>query len=131
MRKKVIAIDFDGTIAVDDYPQVGPEISGAIEALNEIRSLGVDMVLWTCRSGQPLENAKLWLKDRGFEFEFVNENTTAELEFWGTNPRKVAADIYVDDRIIGGFPGWTRVLEEIKSLLSAQPETSGHESQSN
>ena len=121
-RKKVIAIDFDDTIAVDDYPGVGPEISGAIESIKEIQSLGVDTVLWTCRGGEPLDNALEWLRNRGVEFEFVNENTIAELDFWGTNPRKIAADIYIDDRVIGGFAGWTRTLEEIRSLMSAVPE---------
>jgi hypothetical protein len=129
LRKKVIAIDFDGTIAVDDYPNVGPEISGAIDSIKEIQSLGVDTVLWTCRGGVPLDNALSWLSERGVEFEFVNENTTTELDFWGTNPRKIAADIYIDDRVVGGFVGWTTVLKEIKSLLSAVPETLDQESQ--
>jgi hypothetical protein len=116
IRRKTIAVDFDGTIVVEEYPCIGPEISGAIESIKEIQSLGFNTVLWTCRSGKPLEEAVLWLSERGVEFTEVNKNIEAEIEFWDADPRKVAADVYIDDRVIGGFVGWTTVMEEIRSL---------------
>jgi len=123
LRRKVIAIDFDGTIATEAYPSIGPEISGAIESIKRIQSLGAETILWTCRSGQQLEEAVSWLEERGVVFKYKNENTQDELDYWGTNPRKVAADKYIDDRIVGGFPGWQTIMPEIEQyLLSEQPE---------
>jgi hydroxymethylpyrimidine pyrophosphatase-like HAD family hydrolase len=117
-RKKVIAIDFDGTIVEADYPSIGRPIEGALESIARIQELGAEVIIWTCRSGKQLDEAKAWLKSNGVDVKFINENTTVEIEEWGTDPRKVAADRYVDDRIIGGFPGWTKVMRHLEVYLS-------------
>jgi rhodanese-related sulfurtransferase len=124
MLKTVIAIDFDGTIVTEMYPLVGEEIAGAIESIKRIQSHdNVECVLWTCRSGQQLDDATSWLADRGVHFRYVNCNTDEGIEYWKTNPRKIAASIYIDDKSVGGFVGWKKVIEEVELFLSsAEPE---------
>ncbi len=118
VRKKVIAIDFDGTIVHERYPDIGRPVEGAVKSISRIKELGAEIVIWTCRTGPELEEAKLWLVSMGIPFDFVNENTTTELEHWGTDPRKVAADRYIDDRIVGGFPGWESIMRHLEVYLS-------------
>ena len=121
--KPVIAIDFDGTIVTEAYPDIGQEIAGAIDSIKRIQELGAECVLWTCRSDQHLEDAVLWLSDRGVDLRYKNENTKEQMDYWKTNPRKIAADIYVDDRAVGGFKGWKNAIYEIEKYLSSvQPE---------
>ncbi|MBT5188196.1 MAG: hypothetical protein HOM01_15415 [Kordiimonadaceae bacterium] len=117
-RKKVIAIDFDGTIVHESYPEIGEAIEGAVESIRRIKELGAEIVIWTCRTNEQLGDARHWLVSMGIPFDFINENTTTELEHWGTDPRKVAADRYIDDRIIGGFPGWEKVMRHLEVYLS-------------
>jgi len=123
MLKTVIAIDFDGTVVTEAYPGIGDEIAGAIESIKSLQeNESVECVLWTCRGGRQLEEAVSWLEERGVFLNYINENTTEQMEHWDSNPRKIAASIYIDDRTIGGFKGWNYVMSEIeKYLSSAQP----------
>lgn len=50
----------------------------------------------TCREGSRLEQAIEWCKEQGLEFDAVNDNLSG-LKIFGLNPRKVAADLYIDD----------------------------------
>ena len=121
--KKVIAIDFDGTIVTEAYPEIGEEIAGAIEGIKRLQGQGLCCILWTCRTDEHLDAAVSWLADRGIVMDYVNESNAEAVEYWGTNPRKIAAEIYIDDRSVGGFVGWETALKEIERYLSsAQPE---------
>lgn len=120
--RKVIAIDFDGTIVTEAYPDIGEEIAGAIEGIKSLQSQGLCCILWTCRTGEYLDAAVSWLEDRGVTMDYVNESSDEAIVYWGSNPRKIAAEIYIDDRSVGGFVGWKKALKEIeKYLSSAQP----------
>lgn len=39
-------------------------------------------------------------------FAYANMNTKELIEFYGTDTRKISADMYIDDKNFGGFPGW-------------------------
>ena len=55
----VIAIDYDGTIINRDaYPNKGEIRPNAASVIKWLKSKGVTLVLWTCREGRALENAK-------------------------------------------------------------------------
>jgi len=118
--RKVIAVDFDGTMVEEDhYPLIGPEIDGSVEGVIRLQELGFEAIIWTCRSGEPLELAKKWLEQRGLDITYFNENSREQVAHWGTDPRKIAAELYIDDRIVGGFPGWQKVIKEVERLLSS------------
>jgi hypothetical protein len=105
-----IAVDFDGTIVEHEYPGIGKEKLFAFQTLKEIEKLGARLILWTFRSGEQLEEAVEFCKRNGIEFYAVNKNYPEEV-FDETVSRKIDADIYIDDKNLGGFPGWSEVWQ--------------------
>lgn len=108
-----IAIDFDGTIVHDSYPKIGEEMFGAVAAIKRMKEAGHYLILWTCRYGQDLTDAINWLHERGVYFDRINAAHPVNIEIYGNDTRKVSADVYVDDRMVGGFPGWATVEKYI------------------
>ena len=111
----IIATDFDGTICQNKYPEIGEPMPLAIESIKELKERGHDLILWTCRQGEQLEEAVRWCEEHGIPFDLVNEFEPNNLKaFGGVAGNKVFANIYIDDRNLGGFPGWERAMEIIK-----------------
>jgi hypothetical protein len=105
-----IAVDFDGTIVEHEYPGIGKEKLFAFQTLKELEKRGASIILWTFRAGKELDEAVEFCRKNGFEFYAVNKNYPEEV-FDETVSRKINADIYIDDRNIGGFPGWSEVWQ--------------------
>lgn len=108
----IVAIDFDGTIVEDAYPGIGKPLTFAFETIKKLQSEGHRLILWTYRSGKKLEEAVYFCKQNGIEFYAVNKNYPEE-EFDDEISRKINADLFVDDRNVGGFVGWTTVYKTI------------------
>lgn len=99
----IIAIDFDGTIVNDKFPEIGVPLIDAIHTIKELKTKGHQLILWTCRRDIPgdrnyLTEAIAFLKKFDIEFDAVNSNIQAHIDFWGGDTRKVFADIYIDDK---------------------------------
>lgn len=107
----IIAVDFDGTIVEHRYPEIGEEKLFAFEALKELNRQGHKLILWTYRSGQELDDAVIYCKENGVSFYAVNSNIPGEKFDPETMSRKILADIYIDDRNVGGFPGWGEIMQ--------------------
>lgn len=107
---KVIAVDFDGTIVTHAYPQIGKEMLFAFATLKELQSRGHKLILWTFRSGDLLDEAVEYCRKNGVEFYAVNKNYPEEV-FSDKISRKVNADIFIDDRNVGGFRGWSETWQ--------------------
>lgn len=102
---KILAVDFDGTIVTDEFPNIGKPNVGIIEQLKNLKSSGVKLILWTCRTNNNsgecyLDNAVNWCEKQGLMFDAVNDNVQETKDFYGQNPRKIFADLYLDDRNI-------------------------------
>lgn len=95
---RIIAVDFDGTLCTDSYPQIGMPNLPLISLLKQEREQGKRVILWTCRCGGALGEALAWCKGHGLEFDAVNENVPETMEQYGTESRKISADIYIDDK---------------------------------
>jgi hypothetical protein len=104
----IIAVDFDGTLVEHRYPMIGKEILFAFETLRELQKQNHQLILWTIRTGQELEEAVEFCRQRGIEFYAVNKNYPEE-KFDETISRKINADIFIDDRNVGGLPGWGEI----------------------
>jgi hypothetical protein len=123
-----IAIDFDGTIVEHKYPEIGKEIMFALPTLRALQEQGHQLILWTYRSGQELEDAVEYCRRNGIEFYAVNASYPEEEFDEDYDSRKIDADIFIDDRNLGGLPPWGEIYqminpdekpsleEEIKSL---------------
>lgn len=103
-----IAVDFDGTIVEHVYPKIGKPLPFAFEVLKELQKMGHEIILWTYRNGKELEEAVAFCKQNGLEFYAINKSFPDE-EYDGTMSRKIYADVYIDDRNIGGFIGWATI----------------------
>lgn len=112
LRGIKIAVDFDGTIVEHAYPGIGREKLFAFDALKKLDAEGALLMLWTIRTGSELDAAVEFCRSNGVVFYTVNKNYPEET-YDGSTSRKIDADIYIDDRNIGGFHGWGEVLQEI------------------
>ena len=109
-----IAVDFDGTIVEHEYPKIGKPIPFAIDVLKKLQYEEHHMlILWTVREGTLLDEAVEYCKNKGLEFYAVNKNFPEETLEPGIS-RKIAADIYIDDRNLGGIPDWGLIYRMIK-----------------
>ena len=104
----IIAVDFDGTIVEHQYPKVGKALPFAIETIKALQKKGHQIILWTYRTGKELDDAVRFCNSRGIEFYAVNNNYPEE-QFDSNIPRKIHADIYIDDRNLGGIPSWGEI----------------------
>ena len=110
----IIAVDFDGTIVTHEYPKIGKEIPFATQTLKMLAKDGHRLILWTVREGRLLEEAVKWCNERGVDFYAVNKDyPEEELDNNNHYSRKLKADIWIDDRNVGGLPDWGTIYRII------------------
>lgn len=109
----IIAIDFDGTIVEHKYPEIGYEIPFATATIKKIIEEQHQVILWTVRKGELLEEAVNWCKERGIEFYAVNKNFPEEVVDNDKGYCKINADVFIDDRNLGGIPDWGSIYKMI------------------
>ena len=117
----IIAVDFDGTCCVHNYPEIGEENPYAIQTMKSLIENGYKIFLWTMRGHakdiiddaqrDTLQEALDWLKERGI---YIKGNISPAQ--FSTSPKQYAA-IYIDDAALGcpltKFKGHT-VVEWLK-----------------
>ncbi len=104
-----IAVDFDGTIVEHKYPAIGEELLFAFDTLRQLQKQGHQLILWTFRSGKELQDAIEYCRRNGIEFYAVNKSYPEEVFDETRMSRKIDVDLFIDDRNIGGFPGWSEI----------------------
>ncbi len=112
----IIAVDFDGTIVEHKYPEIGKEKLFAFETLKALQKEGHLLILWTYRAGKDLDEAVEYCRKKGVEFYAVNKSFPEEI-FDGSVSRKINADLFIDDRIVGGFPGWGEIFQRLSGEM--------------
>lgn len=124
----VIAVDFDGTIVEHRYPAIGREIPFATETLKMLIKDKHQLILWSVREGKLLEDAVNWCRERGVEFYAVNRDFPEEdVDKNRYFSRKIKADLFIDDRNLGGLPDWGviyKMITEKKSFMDIFKEES-------
>lgn len=117
----IIAVDFDGTIVEHQYPEIGKELPFATETLRMLIADQHKLILWSVREGKLLEDAIEWCRERGVVFYAVNKDFPEEkVEYNNHFSRKIKADLWIDDRNIGGLPDWGTIYRMVKERLSYQ-----------
>jgi hypothetical protein len=116
----IIAVDFDGVLVQNAFPKIGEpdrEMITLVQLL--IQKSNIEVVLWTSRVDQPLEDAVTWCEQMGLQFDAVNDNAPSNKRKYGklypNGTRKVYADYYLDDHNMG----YSRqmAIDIIKSIL--------------
>lgn len=116
-ESKIIAVDFDGTIVEDAYPKIGKPLLFAFDTLKRLQNDGHRLILWTYRYGEKLQEAVDFCQENGLEFYAVNASFPGEDFSEKEASRKIHADLFIDDRSLGGLPGWGEIYQQI----SGQP----------
>lgn len=124
--KKVIAIDYDNTIVNNCYPESGVLKPNVKKALNKLKKNGYQLILWTCRSGDALENAIKLIKEENLPFDFINENDPDDINKFiecyknktkiGKSP-KIYYDVLIDDKSLNCPLNWKKIPKKIKRFF--------------
>jgi hydroxymethylpyrimidine pyrophosphatase-like HAD family hydrolase len=100
MINKIIAVDFDGCLVENKYPEAGEPINDTIERLKEEQQNGAKVILWTCRVNQYLRDAIHFCNVHDIRLDAINQNLPEMIEYFGHDTRKVFANEYWDDRAV-------------------------------
>ena len=95
---KIYAVDFDGTLCDDAWPEIGEPHHDVIDHFKSLREQGHKLILWTCREGKMLSQAIGWCAYHGLYFDAHNANLSERITEYGRDCRKISADYYCDDR---------------------------------
>lgn len=121
----IVAVDFDGILCTNKFPEIGEPNYKIISCIRQLMDLGCEMILWTSRVEKQLEEAVAWCVDRGLNFTTVNEDAPSNLQqykgVYESLPRKIYADVYIDDHSIefkySNPPSYYIRLSYIEELL--------------
>ena len=61
-KKNIIAVDFDGTLCTNKYPDIGEPNKNLIAYLKKRQSNGDKLILWTSRNEDQTRQAVEWCK---------------------------------------------------------------------
>ena len=114
----IIAVDFDGTIVEHNYPDIGQEIPFATTTLKMLTKERHRLILWTVRKGKELDEAVEWCRQRGVEFYAVNKNYPEEKVDNESGYCKIDAELFIDDRNLGGIPDWGKIYDMVMNQKS-------------
>lgn len=99
----IIAVDFDGTLVEDKFPEIGEVRESVWHDLLNARDNGAKIILWTSRDHERLKDAVEFCRDRGLHFDAINENLDECKVMFNNDTRKVYANEYWDDKAIGKY----------------------------
>lgn len=112
--ENILAIDFDLTICMSDYPKLGDQRFNAGYTIRKLMNDGFGIVINTCREGHALSAAMQWLDDHGIPYHYVNCNFPHLIEKYGADCRKISACMYIDDKGVEPLPSW----DDIYAIIS-------------
>ena len=112
--KAILAVDFDLTICMSEYPRLGSERLGAGAIMRKLVEEGYGIVINTCREGLALADAIKWMGIHDIPYHYLNCNFPHLIEMYGADCRKISADVYIDDKGIEGLPNWADIYRTIK-----------------
>jgi hypothetical protein len=110
----ILAVDFDNTIVEEIYPDIGPLRDNAREVINTLYNEGHTIIINSCRSGIHEGNMEQFLIENEINFTWINCNEPDRIKHFGRDCRKISADIYIDDKNLGGIPSWLEIYDQIQ-----------------
>jgi len=118
----IIAFDFDNTLTdgESEWPMVGQPRTEMIEVAQFLYQHGFQITIWTLRDichPDSLGPCLQFLSDEGVKYDHFNKSPEYMVEHYGGrpqgDPRKIPADIYIDDRSVGGLPKPKDIVKEV------------------
>ena len=123
MREKIIAIDFDGCIVSNAFPDIGILQPYAKEVINKLY-LEHRIIINTCRSQNYENNCIKFLNNNEINYDWINHNDPDQILKYNADCRKISADLYIDDKCLMGLPmvnnmvDWLAIYRIIKNKLN-------------
>ena len=106
-KYEFVAVDFDGTLCADAFPEVGAPNRAVIDYVKRLAADGSKIILYTSRENgtrKLLDEAVAFCKAQEIPLYAVNENPgnphAAKIGLKPSDGRKVYADLYIDDKAI-------------------------------
>lgn len=112
----ILAIDFDNTIVEEIYPDIGKLKPNAKEVINQLYEDGHTIIINSCRSGIYEGEMELFLMELEIKYHWINCNEPDRIKHFGRDCRKISADIYIDDKNLGGIPSWLEIYDQIQVI---------------
>lgn len=115
---KKITVDFDGTLCLTAFPEVGRRLfihKLVAKYVERKRRKGWIVILHTMRNNEngtldpALKACDLW----GLGIDYVNENYPPDIEKYGADPRKIGAQRNIDDSNVGLIGAILRKVDEV------------------
>ena len=107
MKYEFVAVDFDGTLCADAFPEVGAPNRAVIDYVKRLAADGSKIILYTSRENgtrKLLDEAVAFCKEQEIPLYAVNENPgnphAAKIGLKPSDGRKVYADLYIDDKAL-------------------------------
>jgi len=94
-RPLVVAVDFDGTLVENNFPEIGEPNKEVMQYVRDKKEEGAIIILWTTRQNDFLQEALDFCEQYDIPIDYANRNAPG-IGFETSN--KIFADIYVDDR---------------------------------
>jgi hypothetical protein len=113
----IIAVDFDGTLHTGEWPAIGEPAPHAIEVMRKLKEDGHCLIIWSCRQGDEFSDMVGWLLEKEIPFERINNSHPDNSKEFGYESRKVYADVYIDDKNIGGIPSWNEIYDIVSGRV--------------
>jgi hypothetical protein len=126
----LFAIDWDDTLVEDHYPDQGPWLTGAVEALHELATHG-DIVIFSCRvspyafpigrdhgADTYLDPAEVKRQVDGIRNRLLSAGL-GHIEVW-TRPYKPPAAVFIDDRAVRFTGDWEETLNATYKVFQAE-----------
>ncbi len=107
----IVAVDFDKTLHTGEWPSIGEPMPWALDTMRRLKEDGHYLIIWTCREGREQTAMVNWLLWHGFPFDRVNDNHPDDIARYGGNSRKITADLYIDDKNLGGLLAWDEIYK--------------------
>lgn len=105
----ILAIDFDGTIVDDRYPQIGNLRKDAAETIQQLHADGHYIIIWSCRTDRKKYEMMDYLVQNDIPYHQINKSNPDNVAKYGIDTRKVYADVYIDDKAITPLPEWFEI----------------------
>ena len=118
VRYPYVAVDFDGTLCEDRFPEIGEPREACIEYIKQLAEEGSKIILYTCRENgtrKLLDEAVDFCKKWKIPLFAVNENPeneySAQYGLTHDQGRKMYADLYIDDKAVNANELTTSMIE--------------------
>ena len=99
----IIAVDFDGTLVEDAFPEIGKKREWVWENVRKAQAEGAKIILWTSRDNGRLKDAVEFCTNNGLHFDAINDNLDECKVLFNNDTRKVFANEYWDDKAVALF----------------------------